>query len=173
MNNELKTSFEEQAIKTKFNKEVIPEIEKYFSASFDEGYKNFLLNYGSVLVETPEADSFIIKYEEENILGDVLNFLSFQEMIESYKLLREDMYEGGPQIPEYMIPIAHMNDSYARDYVLINKNDNSIWATKESELEIKDIERVAFVSKNFEEFINSLDSDDNIEEQIEILINNK
>ncbi|XOB63276.1 SMI1/KNR4 family protein [Campylobacterota bacterium DY0563] len=167
MNNELKINFENQALKCKFNKENIIELEKYFNTKFDDEYKSFLLNYGSVLFEVGLPDSFIAKYEDEEIIENILNFLSFQEMIDAYTLLREiNEYDGESQIEEYMIPIAHMNDSYYRNYILINKKDNSIWCTKE--VEDFDAEKVTgFVANNFTEFLESLDDEDNLEDILE------
>lgn len=162
MNNELKINFEKQALKCKFNKENVIELEKYFNTKFDDGYKNFLLNYGSVLFEVGLPDSYIAKYKDKEIIENILNFLSFQEIIDAYNLLIQENEYDEPQIEEYMIPIAHMNDSYSRNYLLINKKDNSIWCTKEVEDFNVDIE-TGFVANNFTEFLELLDDEDNLE----------
>lgn len=162
MNNELKINFEKQALKCKFNKENVIELEKYFNTKFDDGYKNFLLNYGSVLFEVGLPDSYIAKYKNKEIIENILNFLSFQEIIDAYNLLIQENEYDEPQIEEYMIPIAHMNDSYSRNYLLINKKDNSIWCTKEVEDFNVDIE-TGFVANNFTEFLELLDDEDNLE----------
>jgi len=168
MNNKLKTNFKKQALKTKFNNEVISELEKYFNIELAIDYKEFLLNYGSVLFELGLPDSFIVKYDDEEKIENILNFLSFQEIIDAYSLLREkNKYDGEPQIEYHMIPIAYMNESYSRNYILINKKDNSIWCTKE--VEDFDAEKVTgFIANSFTEFIKSLEDENDLEDKLKI-----
>jgi hypothetical protein len=158
MDKALLESFTLQAPKCVFSKEAVHTLEKSFNVTFPQEYTEFLLKYGSVVVEAGLPDSFKIKFEHEEKIGDILNILDSQEIIDSYNLLREDtVYGDEPQIPAYMIPIAHMNDTYYRNYILLNTKDNSIWSTEEEESIESEKDTYGFIAKGFGEFINSLE----------------
>ncbi|WP_428740023.1 SMI1/KNR4 family protein, partial [Sulfurimonas sp.] len=152
----LKESFQKQS--QNFSQDKIKEIEEYFSITLPNEYKEFLLEYGAVVIHYGEPDSFETYYKKDDKkeVLDILNFLSTDEIIEGYETLREDKYEGEPQIPKYMIPIAHMNDSYQRDYVLLNSIDGTIWSTLEDDCVASDLDSFGYVAKDFKAFIDSI-----------------
>jgi hypothetical protein len=160
-------SFEKQAPQCKLNNEAVKHLENFFSIILPQDDKEFLLTYGSVIFETEMIDSFKMKFGEDEKIGDILNILDAQEIIESYELLRQETnYGNEPQIPVYMIPIAHMNDSYYRHYILLNTKDNSIWSTEEEKSIESEPNTYGYIAKGFTDFLNMLDYYENIENSI-------
>jgi hypothetical protein len=154
----LEISFKKQAKKEKFTPEAIDRLEKYFSTSLDKEYKDFLLNFGSVTIEAGLADSFIVKYESEERIEDILNFLSEKEIIEAYTILRtENIYEGEAQIPDYFIPIAHTNEPFHRNYILLHKKDGTVWLTMEDESLESKPETFGWIADGFSEFLDKIE----------------
>jgi len=167
MDKVLEDNFKLQAPKCKLNEEAIAQLEKSFNIKLPDDYKDFVLTYGAVVFEVGLPDSFIITFEDEKRIGDILNFLTFQEIFDAYNLLREEtVYGEEPQIPKYMIPIAHINDSYYRHYILLNKQDNSIWTTEEDESIESNLDTYGKVADSFSEFLIKLDDSDNLEKSI-------
>ena len=167
MDKRLEESFKVQSIKEKFNIETIERLEKYFSIVLPSDYKEFLLDFGAVTIEAGLPDSFIVKYLNEKRVEDILNFLSEQEILEAYKTLRtENEYEGEAQIPVHFIPIAHTNESYHWNYILLDKRDNSIWLTMEDESTESDKDSFGFIAHSFTEFLDKIDEYDKLTEVV-------
>jgi hypothetical protein len=156
MNEVLEKSFKEQS--QNFSQAEIEKVEKYFSTSLPEDYKAFLLEYGACVIEVGLPDSFYTYYKKDDKTEqlDLLNFLSVDEIIEAYETMREDKYEGEPQIPKYMIPIAKTNDSDLYNYVLINSQDQKIYSTLEDDCVASDLDSFGYVANNFSEFLDSI-----------------
>jgi len=157
MDSRLEKLFQKQSKKTKFSNESIKQLEKLFSIKLPKEYKEFLLTFGSVVIEAGFPDSFIVEYKDEKRVEDILNFLSKQEIIEAYNVLREENeYEGEAQIPSYFIPIAHTNESYNRNYILLHKENQSIWLTMEDENLESDRDSFGFIANSFSEFLDNI-----------------
>ena len=158
MDKRLLNSFKLQAKKEKFSKESIKRLEKYFSISLDKEYKDFLLNFGSVTIEAGYPDSFLVKYEKEDRTEDILNFLSEKEIIEAYTILRTvNIYEGEAQIPDYFIPIAHTNEPFLRNYILLHKKEGTVWLTIEDESLESKPETFGWIANGVSEFLNKIE----------------
>jgi len=155
----LEESFKKQASKEKFTLKSIERLEKHFSTHLSKEYKDFLLHFGSVVIEAGLVDSFIVKYKTEERIEDVFNFLSEKEILEAYEILRTvNEYDGEAQIPAYFIPIAHTNESFHRNYILLHTEDGTIWLTMEDESMEKKIETFGFIANGFSDFLNAIDS---------------
>ncbi len=158
-----------------FDKNDLIEIETETSIKLSEEYKKFVLNYGAVQFNNSTYNDFLESSRKkyafidipdtidcfydngEKYLVSISNFFRKWEVIENYDThTRGGLWEDVTLLfPKEYLPIAR---NVSDDYFLLESESGKIffWERCEDEWENNGNDKLGFVAKNLDEFIDSL-----------------
>ncbi|CAO4845691.1 MAG: hypothetical protein NEHIOOID_01343 [Holosporales bacterium] len=147
-----------EKIKPQINEDIIKTLELYWNINFPKSYKNFLINFNGGI-----AKKKIFLFKSSN--NGIVTHHWYGIRSESFFSILLAMHDKGHRFPDNFIPFC--DDSFGNKMLLSVKGQDYgkvyFW-DHEMETEPADYSNLTLIADSFEEFINSLKSEEEIEE---------